>query len=203
MSTLAKKEAYRRNVIKQFKYGMRIPVSKHIWDKVLSELDENRQDQVALRFEVPESAVTRGKKQGQLSMENLVVMLSELGWEFEHLGEMPGIETRVQHGYLQCVKDLKQEEGSLSVLELEAITIFLADSGYYEAMVRGNQLSEECWQRLKINAMRVWRERSHLKLIDFPIVSEEQFLDLRSRYAKVVCQIAKTIPFKWASTRGN
>jgi len=82
-------------IIDKFKFGARSACAAAIWDFLLrymaekKELESDTNEAVAARFHISPSVVSRGISGGKLSLDNLVVILVELGLQFPDLRNLP------------------------------------------------------------------------------------------------------------------
>lgn len=86
-------------IIDHFKYGVRKVCAVEIWQFVKKVVGARTQEELAARFDISASVVSRGLKDGALSLENLIVILTDVGLEFRALPDMPHRERRAIGGY--------------------------------------------------------------------------------------------------------
>src|SRR6185369_10987511 len=99
-----------QQIIDYFKYGVRKVCAVPIWEFFLTAAGAAKPQRLAERFHLNGSIVSRGLSEGRLSLDTLIVMLTELRLEFRSLLDMPSIEARALGGYSEATRRLRSRD---------------------------------------------------------------------------------------------
>jgi len=97
-----------RKIVEQFKQGVRKICAMQIWEELKALTKAPTPQALADRFDLTLHIAWRGLNEGDLRLENLIVMLSELGLEFASLQAMPPIDKRAIAGYRESMTWLRR-----------------------------------------------------------------------------------------------
>jgi len=194
-----------KTIIRKFKFGVKKVCGKRIWDRIGEWAEYDSQEDLGFRFGMPRSDVTKGMDYGALSLENLIIILTELRREFEHLPTMPNREDRVVAGYEEGVAWVcsavlgRDEERRIERSELFSVCALLSDPEYLAADAAG-ELDDGVWERVLERTRRKaanWLGLGEGSGDRLPYQSAPEFDELRKKWAEAVTLCRLAIPFRW------
>lgn len=97
-------------IIKKFKLGVRKVCAPGLWKEIQSAVGVATKKALARRFGFHPSIVSNGYSHGALSLENLLVMLSEIREEFGLFKKLPSRDERAVSGYSEAARFLRTRE---------------------------------------------------------------------------------------------
>jgi hypothetical protein len=95
-----------REIIKQFRIGARRPVAIKIWERVGCWFPGETLDKASERFKIDRGSISRGRREGELTLETLVVILTGCRRGFEDLPDrtqLPSVYERFRAGYMEAM----------------------------------------------------------------------------------------------------
>ena len=96
-----------RRIVEQFKHGVRRICAIQVWEELQDFAQAATTQALADRFDLSHHVVWRGLNEGDLRLENLIVMLTELELEFRSLKPMPPVKQRAAAGFQEAMSWLK------------------------------------------------------------------------------------------------
>lgn len=98
-------------IVERFRYGVRRFCAIDVWKRLIELAQVDSHERFADRFEMSSALVSRGLSHGALSIDYLVVMITELRLMWGNLDPLPPIVDRAIAGYVESMCWLAQSRG--------------------------------------------------------------------------------------------
>lgn len=190
-------------IVKKFKLGLRRVCALDLWAGVDRAVNAPTHEALANEFELARSDVTKGLDYGVLSLENLLILLGCLTWDYADLPPLPSEEHRCLGGYQEAIAALtvRQPTNAQKVdrATFLAVATFFADARYRRLLTE-DKLTDQTWPSLVASIAPRIAQRLGFESPDdprMPCHSVDEFQTLLRTWGKPVAQCLLAIPNRW------
>jgi len=189
--------------VRKFKLGLRRLCARQVWESVETRVDRKTHEDLGNQFEIARPDVTKGIDYGTLSLENLLIILSCLDWEYGDLPELPSHEQRCFAGYAEAIgsvigKSRRERRDGPIVFEAFIATATLVGHRPFHLLAAKGTLTDEVWERVVRDirpriARRLGRLEEQLEW-----KSATDFRRLYAHWGEAVARCILAIPNRWS-----
>ncbi|MCH7688637.1 MAG: hypothetical protein IH899_18470 [Planctomycetes bacterium] len=116
-----------RRILRKFLFGLKLACTVEIWIHLrkLIETNEGRElagDELESRFRISRTSLERGANEGRLSLETLLLLVTDLNVSFDTIG-LPHRHDRILGGYREAIAMLQQQHGVAENVTMKQISL--------------------------------------------------------------------------------
>ncbi|MGE0536216.1 MAG: hypothetical protein AB7O68_14645 [Pirellulales bacterium] len=187
----------------KFKLGLRRLCAKQFWKLIRQTVQTTVHEAIASEFALQREDVTKGLNTGALSLENLLLMLTCLDWQYADLPALPSYEERCLAGYAEAVESVLPRKPKVKQPARINLTTFVTVASLvsyrrFQLLSFQGQLTAEAWRQV-IAEIRPGVVRRLGRANDDPTVPEtvEEFQRLYQTWGEAVSRSILAIPNRW------
>ncbi|MGD9644346.1 MAG: hypothetical protein AB7U73_01455 [Pirellulales bacterium] len=187
----------------KFKLGLRRLCAKEFWKFIRQTVQTTIHDAIAKEFALQRPDVTKGLNSGALSLENLLIVLTCLDWQYADLPALPSYDERCLAGYAEAVASVLPRKSTAERGPRINLTAFITVASLvsyrrFQLLSFQDQLTPDAWRQV-IAEIRPRVVRRLGKADDDTSVPQtvEQFQHLHQRWGEAVARSLVAIPNRW------
>ena len=198
-------------LVDNFKFGARRECAVEIWSSLLrcmverNEVRNDTNEAVAERFHISQSVVSRGIAGGNLSLDNLVVILVELGLHFDELQSLPQSKRELAIAGFRLAMAIVYNGGKLdrcvpSPEEVASVACLLATREWWVFV--GKNLARKTDPKTKADLLRqvqlaVSQKAQQVFGIESVSRDEVEYQQLVSKWGNPWIECRLAVPYNW------
>jgi hypothetical protein len=191
----------RNQLIQKFRLGAKRLCAQSFWSKFEREIQTNDATELSNALQIRREEIYKLRR-GEMSLEMLVALISEVGWDCADLDPLPALRDRAVAGYqlalywLKTEKAKPKEEDLISEEDLIATFLVLTDKGFRELRKgrRQDQWTDEEWNNIAIRVRPKLAKHLAVNIKDLSHQSGQDFRTLEDKWAREVAECRRHVP---------